>query len=323
MHSSPFNVGLAQRVPLAIDAPLEQFADDIASTMGKHPGIDLLVYPEMHLHGTEHLPEAERPAALEAAAVALDSSEVRAIGAIAKQHGIWLVPGSIGERGPRGEFFNTQLLFAPDGGMRARYRKMFPWRPFEPHVPGTEFVVAPIRPDAPIPAAGTVADATSADHADAHPAALTAGLSICYDAWFPEHSRQLAWLGADVVLNIVKTTTPDREQELVLARANAIANQNYVLSVNCADPVGRGRSIAVDPEGFVVGEASLGETTLVVPVDPERVAQVRRDGTAGSNRVWSQFAPGDASIPLPMYDGRIDPATWAPRGPRNGTPSRG
>ena len=30
-------------------------------------------------------------------------------------------------------------------------------------------------------------------------------------------------IGAEVVLNIVKTTTPDREQELVLARANAIA----------------------------------------------------------------------------------------------------
>ncbi|GGA64069.1 hypothetical protein GCM10011490_13410 [Pseudoclavibacter endophyticus] len=325
MRSAPFAVGLAQRIPLAVDAPLEMFADDVDATMKEHAELDVLVYPELHLHGTEHLPEAERPAALEAAAVALDADEVRALGAIAKQHGIWLVPGSIGERGPGGEFFNTQLLFAPDGGLRARYRKMFPWRPFEPHVPGAEFVVAPIEGDAAdAPATeAPAADAPAADDAAEHPAALRAGLSICYDAWFPEHSRQLAWLGADVVLNIVKTTTPDREQELVLARANAITNQNYVLSVNCAAPVGRGRSIAVDPEGLIIGEAGLAETTLVVPVDPQRVAHVRRDGTAGSNRVWSQFGPGDAPIPLPMYDGRIDPATWAPRGHRNDTSARG
>lgn len=298
VHEQSLVVGLAQRGPLAVGAWRDEFAADVAATLREWPEIGLLAYPELHLHGTEHLPEADRPAALEAAAVSLDSDDVRHLGTIARRHGVWLTPGSIGERGPNGEFFNTQLLFDPQGELRAHYRKMFPWRPFEPHDPGTEFVVAPLGAGSPPP--------------------FTAGLSICYDAWFPEHTRQLAWLGADVVLNIVKTTTPDREQELVLARSNAIVNQNYMLSVNCAGPVGRGRSIAVDPEGLVIGEAGIDDETLIVHVDPSRVATVRREGTAGSNRLWSQFLPTDATVPLPMYEGRIDPATWSPRTPGSG-----
>lgn len=288
-------VGLAQRAALPIDGWASGFRADVTATLEAHPEIELLAYPEFHLCGTEHLPASERAAALEGAAVPLDDDSVAALGRIAAEHGVWLCPGSIGERGENGEFFNTQLLFDPTGALRARYRKMFPWRPFEPHTPGTEFVVQPL-----------------AEPGETATDAPVAGFSICYDSWFPEHSRQLAWLGADLILNIVKTTTPDREQELVLARANAIANQNVVASVNSAGPVGRGRSIVVDPEGFVLAEAGIGEETLVFRFDPARVASVRERGTMGSNRLWAQFTGRDDPIPLPMYEGRIDPSTWSP-----------
>ncbi|QIM17858.1 carbon-nitrogen hydrolase family protein [Leucobacter coleopterorum] len=295
---SDLRIGVAQRSPLPCDDPagaLRAFREDVAATLRKHPDIQMLVFPEMHLNGTEHLPEADRPATLKSAAVTLNSAFVNALGSIASEHGIWLCPGSLGElaeaseKHPQGDFFNTQLLFDPAGTLRASYRKMFPWRPFEPHTPGTEFVVAEL-------------DGTG-----------VAGMSICYDAWFPEHSRQTAWLGADVILNIVKTTSPDREQELVLARANAIVNQVTVVSVNCAGPVGRGRSIVVDAEGFVMAEAGIGEETLVVTIDPDHTAEVRGRGTMFTNRMWNQLQPGDAEIPLPMYNGTISPARWAPR----------
>ncbi len=286
-----FTAGLAQRLPLPIENPLQRFAADVAKTLQSHESLDMLIYPEMHLHGTEHLPAEERSAALENAAAPLDGDFVAALGTIAAEHQIWLCPGSIGERDADGGFRNTQLLFAPDGTLVARYRKMFPWRPFEPHQPGTEFVVANAAE------AGAV------------------GLSICYDAWFPEHSRHLAWMGANAILNVVKTTSEDREQELVLARANAIVNQVYMLSVNCAAPVGRGRSIAVDPEGMVLGEAGLGEDTLVIRVDPDVVQRVRTHGTAGTNCVWSQLRPGDAPVDLPLYRGSLDPARWSPQQP--------
>ena len=291
MTKTALTVALAQRSPLPIDGSLDAFAADIATTLKAHPSTQLLVYPELHLNGTEQLPESEREAALRAGAVALDSDYVRSLGDLAQQHGIWLCPGSLGETGADGEFYNTQLLFDPSGTLRGSYRKMFPWRPYEPHTPGTEFVV------------------TGLDGAG------VAGYSICYDSWFPEHARQIGWLGADLVLNIVKTTTPDREQELVLARANAITNQNVFASVNCAGPVGRGRSIVVDPEGFVVTEAGIGEETLVFDFDPASVANVRERGTMFSNRMWAQFQENDTPIPLPMYEGRIDPRTWTPRTP--------
>ena len=49
----------------------------------------------------------------------------------------------------------------------------------------------------------------------------------------------------------------------MLARANAITNQVFVVSVNCAGPTGQGRSIIVDPEGRVITEAPTAEPALV------------------------------------------------------------
>jgi hypothetical protein len=62
------------------------------------------------------------------------------------------------------------------------------------------------------------------------------GLSICYESWFPELARHLAWRGAEVILNPTLTPTADRPQELVLARAQAIVNQVYVVGVHGAAP---------------------------------------------------------------------------------------
>ena len=256
-----------------------------------------MVYPELHLFGTEHLTDDEhlRAGILGDAAVPLDDDLVRGLGAIARAEGVWLVPGSICERGPAGELFNTALVLSPSGELVARYRKVFPWRPFEPYTPGTEFVVFDL------PGTGRL------------------GLSICYDAWFPEVTRHLAWLGAEVVVNVVKTTTPDRAQEVVLARANAIVNQTFTVSVNTAGPVGMGRSLIVDPEGLLrVAVDTDDRAVLRDTLDLDAVTRVREHGTAGVNRMWSQFLDGDAAIPLPLYDGRIDPERWQPD-PNRGT----
>lgn len=290
MNGDLLTIGLAQRVPIPIGSTLDTFRRDVTTTLKSHPGVDILAYPEMHLHSAEHLPKSERDAALKATAVPLTDEFVKEIGSIAAQHNIWLVPGSISERTSDG-YFNTELIFRPDGRLCARYRKMFPWRPYEPHQPGTDFVVVDVNQKS---------------------MTMPLGLSNCYDSWFPEHTRQLAWLGSHAVINVVKTTSPDREQELILARANAIVNQLYFYSVNCAAPLGRGRSIAIDPEGYVLAEAGLDEQTLVVPFDPGRLNQVRREGTCGLTRPWSQFRPDDVPIKLPMYDGQINPERWSP-----------
>lgn len=282
-------IAAVQAAPLTIGTALDVFAEDVRLRLAADPDTQLLVYPELHLFGAGDEGLADRHAALRAAAVPLGGTFIDALSDIARRNHTWLIPGSICEDGGADTVFNTALVFSPDGELVAHYRKIFPWRPYEPYRPGDRFVVFDM------PGTGRL------------------GLSICYDAWFPEVSRHLAWLGAEAVVNIVKTTTPDRAQEVVLARANSIVNQTFTVSVNCAAPVGEGRSVIVDPEGAILRE-SLGNnpTVLIDTIDLDAVDHVRATGTAGFNRMWSQFLPTDAALELPLYGGAIDPARWHP-----------
>ena len=53
---------------------------------------------------------------------------------------------------------------------------------------------------------------------------------------------------------------------------------------------------------------------LLVDLDLDAVTRVREVGTEGFNRMWSQMAADDPVIDLPIYQGRIDPTRWQPRG---------
>ncbi|MET8561744.1 carbon-nitrogen hydrolase family protein [Streptomyces flaveolus] len=285
--SRPLPLALVQAPPRPATAPLSGFAEDVEHLLARFPQTRLAVYPELHLCGVDGPPSSTER--LQEAAEPLDGPRSRQLAELAGDLGIWLVPGTVCERGERGELFNTAPVYSPDGRLVASYRKIFPWRPHEPYDPGDRFVVADL------PGTGRI------------------GISICYDAWFPEVARQLAWLGAEVIVNPVMTTTADRAQELVLARANAIVNQVFVLSVNTAGPVGTGRSVVVDPEGRVRAEAPDSAATVLTDVlDLDDVTRVRTFGTAGLNRMWDQFTDADTPIDLPLYGGRIDPGRWRP-----------
>lgn len=279
----------AQARPRLIGEPVSAFADEVKAALAAQPHSRLVVFPELHLFGDSE-PDQQRTEVLQDSAEPLDGPRVKALGQLAADLGIWLVPGSVCERGPEGQLFNTQLVFSPEGELAGYYRKVFPWRPFEPYDPGDRF---------------TTVDLTGIGRV---------GLNICYDAWFPEVSRQLAWMGAEVILNVVKTTTPDRRQELVLAKANAIVNQVFVVSVNCAGPTGKGLSIIVDPEGNTIAAADDDSPVLLTAeLDLAAVEHVRTYGTENLNRPWSQFRDGEDAVELPVYQGRISPATWAPQ----------
>ena len=112
-------------------------------------------------------------------------------------------------------------------------------------------------------------------------------------------------MGAEVVLQVNLTATSDREQELVMARANAIFNQLYVVSLNASEPAGVGRSVIVDPEGLVRVSAGSGEELLTDVLDLDAVTRVRRYGTAGVSRMWEQVVREGPGIPFPMYAGSV------------------
>ncbi|MDO0929366.1 carbon-nitrogen hydrolase family protein [Streptomyces sp. TG1A-8] len=288
--ASPLPLALVQAAAHPADA-FDSFASGLERLVRQRDAVRLFVFPELHLNTTAPGAGPGDGAALpEDLAEPLDGARDRRLAELAADLGVWLMPGSFYERGGGDRIHNTAPVYSPAGRRVAAYRKICPWRPYETTAPGNEFVVFDMGEY------GRV------------------GMSICYDAWFPEISRNLAHLGAQLIVNLVQTPTSDREQEVVLARANAITNQVFVASVNAATPTGLGRSLLVDPEGRVRTQAVGAEACVLTDViDLAETDRVRRYGTAGLNRVWDQFQPGDAPVDLPLYSGRIDPDTWGTR----------
>jgi len=282
--SKKISVALAQVTQRQFTNDLTEYTREIEKNLSGSSETQMVVYPELHLFGSDTSAKA-----LQEIAQSLDSKFVADLGEIAKRFGIWLIPGSIVEPAPDNGVYNTALVFNPAGELVSFYRKIFPWRPSEPFTMGSEFSVFEL------PGLGRV------------------GLNICYDIWFPEITRQLTWMGAELIVNLVRTTTPDRKQELVLVQASSIVNQVYILSINAAAPIAVGRSIVTDPDGDIV-EQALDDSNLFIytDIDFDRVAQIRSQGTAGVNRMWEQFLPHDPDINLPIYAGRINPRTWRP-----------
>ena len=194
---------------------------------------------------------------------------------MAAQHRVWLIPGSYFEQ-VDGRIYNTALVIDPAGAVIRRYRKMFPFRPFEVDVePGTEFCVF-----------------------DVHEVGRF-GVSICYDMWFPETTRTLAALGAEVILHPTMTDTIDRDVELPIARAMAAINQCYFFDINGAGAGGVGRSIVVDPSGYVLHEAGSDTELIPIWIDLARVRWERKTGVRGLGQPLKSFR--DRPVDFTVY----------------------
>jgi predicted amidohydrolase len=193
---------------------------------------------------------------------------------LAAKHGKWLVPGSMHEK-DKNRVYNTAIAISPSGQIVAKYRKLFPWRPLETNFRGKDFCVFDI------PDCGRF------------------GLAICYDQWFPEMIRTLAWMGAEVILHPHRTTTSDKSLELIISQANAIFNQLYFLSVNGAQDGGRGQSIFIDPDGHVLQTAGENETILTEILDLDRVTRTREHGTIGLCQTLKELR--DFPYEFPIY----------------------
>jgi len=194
---------------------------------------------------------------------------------LALRHRIWLIPGSMFERdGDR--IYNTLSVINPHGEVVCRYRKMFPFRPYEQGVEcGSEFAVFDV------PDVGRF------------------GVSICYDMWFPETTRTLVAMGAEVILHPTMTDTVDRDLELSIARTNAAINQCYFFDFNGTGAIGNGRSIVVGPSGDVIHQCAAGEEIVPVEVDFNRVRRERERGLHGLGQPLKSFR--DRSVKFSLY----------------------
>lgn len=208
---------------------------------------------------------------------------------VAADTGLWLIPGSLYERcGDR--VFNTAPVIDPEGRVIARYRKIFPFRPYERDIaPGSEFVVFDV------PEVGRF------------------GVSICYDMWFPETTRSLCSLGAEVILHPTMTNTIDREVEIAIARASAACNQVYFVDVNVAGRLGVGRSVICGPGGEVIHQAGDGREVMAFEVDLEYARRCRGRGWHGLGQPLKSFR--DNPVVYPAYGAaRADSPTFSALG---------
>ena len=196
----------------------------------------------------------------------LDGETARAMAGWARQHGVWLHGGSIGEDTEPGvRASNTTLVFDPSGERVATYRKIHMFdidvegaaaRESAANKPGDRLVLADV-------------------------AGWPVGLTICYDLRFPEQYRELALAGAEAFMVPAGfTMATGRDHWEVLLRARAIENGAYVIAANQHgfwDGSARyARSMIIDPWGIVIANAGDGEGICVAEIDRERVADMRR-----------------------------------------------
>jgi predicted amidohydrolase len=221
-------------------------------------GAELLVLPEMF----NVLGDAD---VLRAGAEPLDGPSIDWARAAARRHGVWLVAGSITERGPDpARHFNTSCLIDREGDVRAVYRKI---HLFDVEVPGAVYRES-----------GHMLAGRDVVVADA--ACVSVGLAICYDLRFPELFRTLTVRGARMVaLPSAFTERTGRDHWETLVRARAIENQVFMVAADQVGGVGRlrwfGRSMIVDPWGVVLAQAPDRETYIVADLDFAAQDQVR------------------------------------------------
>lgn len=253
---------------LQLDLPrgdnLDRIEREIDSVHRRFPWVQMVVVGELAAFGPDPAHAQPMPGPAE-----------QRLCAAARRNQLWLIPGSMFER-QGDQVFNTAPVIDPHGQVVARYRKMFPFCPYEQGVTaGDQFVVFDV------------------------PGVARFGVSICYDMWFPETTRSLAWLGAEVILHPTMTNTIDRDIELSIARASAAINQCWFIDINVAGDLGFGRSGIYAPGGDIVYEAGAGREILTVDLDLDAVRAVRTRGWHGLTQPLKSFR--DSKLRFPPY----------------------
>lgn len=263
---TPFAIAGVQMYVNALQPNVDGALQRLDILMQRFPWTQMVLFSELAPLGP--LPRFALP---------FDNAHLKRFQEAAYKHNIWLIPGSMFEQTEDGLIYNTSAVINPQGEVVRKYRKMFPFRPYEGGVEaGTEFCIFDV------PDVGRF------------------GLSICYDMWFPETTRQLTSAGVEVLLHPVLTGTTDREAELSIARATAAQFQCYVVDVNGLGAGGNGRSCVIDPTSTVLHQSAGQEDMFPIEIDFDLVRRQRETGMKGLGQMLKSFR--DRSVDFPVYD---------------------
>ncbi|MFC5509894.1 carbon-nitrogen hydrolase family protein [Massilia jejuensis] len=184
--------------------------------------------------------------------------------ALAREHGIWLIGGTLPLRShDAGKVLNTTLVYDPRGASIGRYDKI--------HLFGFN------KGSESYDESRTIVPGAAVGSFEAPFGRV--GLSVCYDLRFPELYRAMGECALIVVPAAFTHTTGMAHWE-VLLRARAIENQCYVLASAQGGTHANGRrtfghSMLVDPWGEVRDVLREGEGVVSGELDPAYLASVR------------------------------------------------
>lgn len=245
-------------------------------------GAELLVMPEYAPMEMATGDAPDIPAEL-ARAVALSDAALRAACAVARRHGVWLMPGTL-PFAFAGEVRNRAPLIAPDGRVAMQDKHVM-----------TRF------------------EAESWDMSPGEPPAVfdtpwgRIGIAICFDAEFPGLVRAQVEAGAWLILAPTCTDTLHGFNRVrVAAAARAMENQCFVAvapTVGHAPWLGsmdenHGYAAVFGPvdrgfaeDGVVTHGVLDAEGWVYADLDAARIDAVRRDGAVRNHRSWPATPP--------------------------------
>lgn len=181
---------------------------------------------------------------------------------LAQEMGAYVYAG-LPERGDdASSIFNSSILISPRGELLAKYRKIHLAGDYEKEIfsPGDVVVTA-------------------------HTEIGCLGLLICYDVVFPELSRRLALLGADIILHCSAWYSISREMDWgareyeIFVNARAMENTVFIVSSNMTGAEGMfefvGHSSVVSPWGEVLDKKDEGEGCVSAVINLEVLKKCR------------------------------------------------
>lgn len=193
---------------------------------------------------------------------------------LALQYKVHIVAGTIPiASATSGRYFNSSLVFNPDGKIIIRYDKIHLFRLNQADESYNETVY--------FDRGSQVCTFVVGEY--------KFGLATCYDLRFPELFREMGELDA-IILPAAFTETTGKAHWEILCRARAIENQCYFLAVNQGGwhESGHktfGHTMAIDPWGSISDSCTIGEDIVYVEIDKNLINRVRSKLPALNHRV--------------------------------------